>query len=172
MLTISLLRHAKSDWVDPELGDFERPLAPRGIAAAPVIDQFMHDHDVRPELVLCSTAKRAMETLNLLKHTFGNSPEIVFEDKLYMASARTMMEIATNVTKTCKHVMLVAHNPGLHILALALAEMGQSEPYLKLIGKYPTATLTVLDFDCDDWSNIVPGQGKLRHFVTPKSLMK
>jgi len=170
MLTISLLRHAKSDWVDPELGDFERPLAPRGKKAAPVIDSFMDENDIHPDLILCSTAKRAMTTLNLLKKTFGRAPEIVFEDKLYMASARTMLDIATSVTTTCSHVMLIAHNPGLHILALALAEIGQSEPYLKLIDKYPTAALTVLDFDCDDWSKITPGQGRLRYFITPKSL--
>jgi len=53
---------------------------------------------------------------------------------------------------------------------LALAEIGQSEPYLNLIKKYPTATLTVLDFDCADWSETTPGRGQIRHFVTPKSL--
>ena len=170
MLTISLMRHAKSDWVDPELGDFERPLAPRGVKAAPLIDTFMQEHNIHPDLILCSTAKRAMDTLNLLKKTFENSPEVVFEDKLYMASAREMMRLATTVSETCNHVLLIAHNPGLHVLALALAEMGQSESYLKLIRKYPTASLTVLDFDTDSWSKITPGQGRLRHFITPKSL--
>ena len=170
MLTISLLRHAKSDWADPELGDFDRPLAPRGKKAAPLIDAFMHEQGICPDLILCSTAKRAMHTLNLLKHTFANSPEIVFEDQLYMATARKMLEIATLVSPTCSHVMLIGHNPGLQILALALAEMGQSEPYLKLIEKYPTATLTVLEFDCDNWSDLTPGRGHLQHFVTPKSL--
>ena len=170
MLTISLMRHAKSDWVDPELGDFERPLAPRGVKAAPLIDAFMQEHDIHPDLILCSTARRTMDTLNLLKKTFETSPEVVFEDKLYMASAREMLNIATTVSDTCRHVLLIAHNPGLHILALALAEIGQSDPYLQLINKYPTAALTVLDFDVDKWSKITTGQGRLRHFVMPKSL--
>ena len=172
MLTISLLRHAKSDWIAPELSDFERPLAPRGVKAAPIIDQFMHEHHIKPDLILCSTAKRAMETLNLLKHTFVASPEIVFEDKLYMATAREMLDIATSVSQSCNHVMLIAHNPGMHILALALAEMGQSKTHLELMQKYPTAALTVLDFDITDWADLAPGRGVIRHFVTPKSLIK
>ena len=170
MLTISLLRHAKSDWSDPELGDFDRPLAPRGKKAAPLIDTYMHEQDICPDLILCSTAKRAMETLNLLKYIFDTSPAIVFEDKLYMASARQMLNLATSVSERCTHVLLIGHNPGLHILALALTEMGQSKPYLNLVQHYPTASLTVLQFDCTDWSKIAPGRGVLRHFVTPKSL--
>jgi len=170
MLTISLLRHAKSYWSDPELGDFDRPLAPRRIKAAPLIDAYLHECDICPDLILCSTARRATETLNLLKQTFDSKPEIVFEDRLYMAGARQMLDLATSVSEKCTHVLLIGHNPGLHVLALALAEIAQSQPYLNLIKKYPTATLTVLEFDCSDWSQATPGRGQIRHFVTPKSL--
>src|SRR5690349_2787247 len=61
--TVYLLRHAKSSWDDPALADIERPLAPRGRKAAKKIARYLRDRDVRPDLVLCSPAARARETL-------------------------------------------------------------------------------------------------------------
>ena len=63
MLSMLLLRHAKSSWDDPALADFDRPLAPRGEEAALRMGAYMAAHDLLPDLILCSTAQRARQTL-------------------------------------------------------------------------------------------------------------
>ena len=60
---VHLLRHAKSSWDNPTVGDHERPLAPRGVKASARMARWIEENDVQPELVLCSSALRAQETL-------------------------------------------------------------------------------------------------------------
>ena len=84
MKRLWLLRHAKSSWDEPGLADHDRPLAPRGGKAGGRIRAWAADHDVRPDLVLCSTAVRARATLELVVDALG-SPVIEFEDGLYHA---------------------------------------------------------------------------------------
>lgn len=170
MRRISLFRHAKSDWSAPGKSDIERPLNLRGQKAAPLMGAFMKEHGIRPDVILCSTAARTRATLDLVVGNFTPRPEIIYNERLYMADARTMLDQAVNQSDACSHVMIIAHNPGLHVLALALAEMGQDQDYLDIIGKFPTAALAVLDFDCGKWSDVLPGRGRLAHFMTPKTL--
>ena len=66
MKTVLLLRHAKSSWNHPSLGDFDRPLAPRGRKAAPRIARFMRAEGLIPDVVFCSAALRALETWALV----------------------------------------------------------------------------------------------------------
>jgi hypothetical protein len=63
MRRLYLLRHAKSSWEDVGLADHDRPLAPRGRRAAKAIGRHLRDSGIEPELVLCSSARRAQETL-------------------------------------------------------------------------------------------------------------
>jgi phosphohistidine phosphatase len=58
-----LLRHAKSSWDDPTVEDHERRLAPRGSRAAERMARHFSRSAIRPDLVLCSSAARARDTL-------------------------------------------------------------------------------------------------------------
>ena len=62
MLYLTLIRHAKSSWDDPSLDDFERPLNKRGLFTAPLVAQKLKIELPTPDLILCSPAKRAMQT--------------------------------------------------------------------------------------------------------------
>ncbi len=170
MRRISLFRHAKSDWSDLDKSDFDRPLNIRGKKAAPLMGAYMSEQGIAPGVIYCSPAKRARATLDLVADQFTHGPEIIFEDGLYMADARTMLDLVHNLSDSCDHVMIVGHNPGLHVLALALLEMAHNEDYLKIIGKFPTAALAVIEFDCGKWSEILPGRGRLHRFMSPKAL--
>ena len=66
MLTLSLLRHAKSSWNNPSLADRDRPLAIRGVADAPLMGRAMTERGIDPDLVLCSSARRTRDTLALV----------------------------------------------------------------------------------------------------------
>src|SRR5687768_4960118 len=67
MKHLYLLRHAKSSWKQRGLPDHDRPLAGRGRHAATAIADHMRDQGIEPELVLCSTARRARETLERIE---------------------------------------------------------------------------------------------------------
>ena len=93
MLTLTLLRHAKSSWNDQTLDDFARPLSGRGEADAPRIGAYMRKHAIAPDLVLCSTARRTRGTLDLVLGDLGASPQVLTEDDLYLASAARLLAL-------------------------------------------------------------------------------
>ncbi len=171
MLTLTLLRHAKSAWDDPTLGDHERPLAPRGEKAAPMIGRQL-TRVAAPDLVLCSTAMRTRQTLALVLLEMTAKPaQILYEDGLYLATPSQLRARLADVAATARHVMIVGHNPGLHALALELTGGGPKRAVVQLAKKFPTAALAVIEFpEAAAWSDVQPATGTLRSFVTPRDL--
>lgn len=170
MLRLLLLRHAKSSWDHPGLDDFSRPLAPRGIKAAPRMGAFIAANFEAPNLVLCSAAVRTRATLDLVLPHLVPAPDLVFEDELYLASASELLMRLRRVPRRWPSVLMVGHNPGFHEFAQALS--GAAADRAQLVAKFPTAGLAVLTFDGDAWSKIGPGKGTLTRFVTPAMLLK
>ncbi len=171
MVTLSLFRHAKSSWAGTDLRDFERPLAPRGKDAAPKMGAFMNAQKLVPDLVLCSPAARAMETLEYALPELGETPEIRYEEGLYHAGPRQMLQFLNDVDVGIGHVMLIGHNPGMHGLALGLAGLGEADELDALRQKFPTAGLAIIDFD-ESWPQVAPGLGTLRLFMVPRRLLE
>ncbi len=170
MLTLSLLRHAKSSWTNPTLPDRERPLAKRGQADAPIMGKAMAEHGIDPELVLCSSARRTRDTLALVLPELKVEPKIIYEDALYHATPATMLEIVRAIKPGPSQVMLVGHNPEIHALALDLIGSGPKHFRERLREKYPTAGLAVINFASGQWSNIAVNSGTLTLFLTPREL--
>ena len=167
MVTLSLFRHAKSAWDNPGLSDFDRPLAPRGERDAPRMGAFMEREGLVPELVLCSTARRARQTLELAQAEWKSPPEIRFEDGLYGAGPGEMMPFLQALPASCGQAMLIGHNPGMHALAVSLSGDGDAMDALEI--KYPTAALAVIEFE-GGWGGVAPGAGILWRFVVPGEL--
>ena len=171
MLTLSLLRHAKSSWDDPSIQDFERPLAPRGEAAAPRMGAYMAEHQLAPELILCSPAARARQTLDLILPHLTGGPVVEYEEPLYLAApSRLLARIRKIESKAHQHVMIIGHDPGMHGLAVELAGSGGREDLDALASKFPTAGLAVISFKARRWAQVKPGSGHLEHFMTPRRL--
>jgi phosphohistidine phosphatase len=162
-----LLRHAKSDWGDPSLADHERPLAPRGRKAAARMARHLRDEGIRPELVLCSTARRVKETLEAMEAALEDAPTLA-ESGLYGATAETLLARLRQVPDDVGSVMLVGHNPGLQDLATLLA--GGGRELQRLREKYPTCALATLDVGEGSWSLLQPGEAELVALVTPSDL--
>lgn len=179
MLTLSLFRHAKSSWTNAGQKDADRPLSARGIAAAPVMGDYLAKQQLVPDLVLSSSSVRTRETCALAFAALAPLPQVIFEDTFYLASPRTLLNRIRRVDASVRHLMIVGHNPGLQVLALDLTGAGQtsgpssgaSKPLAELAAKLPTAGLVVLEFDGDDWAAIAPGTARLARFVTPRMLM-
>jgi len=168
-----LLRHAKSDW-SGKADDHARPLSARGKRTAPRMGAWMHAKGYDPELVLCSTAERAKETLELVLPALTGQPQIRYHRSLYLAEWPELLAEIRAVSSQASPLMVVGHNPGLEQLAIALALQAQSAAersrLQKLAQKFPTAALAVLDFEIADWSGLKPGLGRLIDFVRPKDI--
>ncbi len=176
MLTLTLLRHAKSSWDAPELDDYDRPLAKRGKKAAPEIGAALAAMGLRPDVILCSSAVRARATLDLVLPKLGAPvPRVIYDDGIYLAPPETLLSrllrLAPDETgKVPRHVMLVGHNPGLEELAVLLIGSGALDDTARLTEKFPTAGVAVIGFNAQSWAEIAPGAGRLEHFLTPKQL--
>ena len=171
MLTLYLLRHAKSSWDHPSLADFDRPLAARGREAAPRMGRLMRDEGHTPEIVLCSPALRARQTKDLVLDVLDYDPEVRLIDGLYnFGDGSGLLHIIQQVGNECSSLMLIGHNPSMENLALKLAGSGKSAHLKDMARKYPTAALAVIEFEADDWGDVKAGKGKLVSFTRPKAL--
>ncbi|WP_425837079.1 SixA phosphatase family protein [Microbacterium sp. PA5] len=139
MITLALVRHAKSDWGDPGLDDHDRPLNDRGRRDAPVLAARLAQTGFRPEALLTSTALRARTTAGFFAEALGVPAQE--RPELYGAPARTLLSAAA--TSGARQVMVVAHDPGMSVLADALSNGD--------IGAMPTCAVAVFTWDTDDW---------------------
>ena len=167
MKRLFLLRHAKSAWDDPTLRDRDRPLAPRGRKAAKRVARWAKKHRVRPQLVVCSDAVRAQQTLQRMLPSLGQ-PAVWFEGTLYAAAADTLLDRVRALPDEVDEAMLVGHNPGLMELLLVLAAPGPLRE--RAYGNVPTGALAELEAEVDRWADVSPGEARLTEFVLPREL--
>jgi phosphohistidine phosphatase len=168
MKRLYLLRHAKSSWKDTSLPDHDRPLTGRGRRAAKAIARHMRDNGIEPELVLCSTAQRARETLDRIEPALGTG-EVQLEPDLYAASAPALLERLRSVPDSVESVMVIGHNPGLQELGLELARTGPAAS--DLAAKYPTAALATLALAASNWRELDRDTAELVELVRPRDLV-
>jgi phosphohistidine phosphatase len=162
-----LLRHAKSSWDDPSLADHDRPLAPRGRRAAKRMAGHLRDAGIAPDLVLCSPARRARDTLKRISSALPKATEVQIEDGLYGAGHEELLDRLRKLPDDVSSVMLVGHNPGLEDLAMALVAPGSHD---RLQEKFPTGALATLSIPGESWMALEEGGAELVDFVIPKAL--
>ena len=173
MKTLYLLRHGKSAWNDETLSDHDRPLAPRGAKSATLIGRQLRLDGFRADCILCSTARRAVDTLEIVTAQLdGHALEMpVHQERgLYLTGEKALLDRLRLLPDKVRSAMLVAHNPDLHHLAQDLAGFGSDEDLRNLAAKFPTAALAVLEFPVTRWSDIEPRAGTLTRFLIPKKL--
>ncbi len=175
MRRLLLLRHAKSSWDQENLDDASRPLAPRGRKAAPLIGRHISGRGLIPDLVLCSTAERARQTLELVgaewdRTAGGFETSVEMRASLYLATPGEMLATLRRLGDDIASVMIIGHNPGMATLTRRLAATGDPRGMKTLAAKFPTAALAVLELAIGGWQEITPGCGHLQSFVRPKDL--
>jgi phosphohistidine phosphatase len=171
MKRLVLLRHAKSSQGSARQDDHERAIHPRGERAAAAVGVFLAQEGVRPELVLCSSARRTLETWRRVGRELGGDPELSIERELYLAPAPALLERLRRVDDAVSCVLVVGHNPGTEDLARALAGRGDAQALAQLREKFPTAAVADLRIRSHRWSDLAPGVAELRSFATPKELV-
>lgn len=170
MITLGILRHAKSSWGDAAARDFDRPLNDRGCVAADRMGRELSQRGIRFDHVLASPARRVRETLERFADGYGALPPLSFDDGLYAASSGQLLAAIRALPRDVRAPLIVGHNPGLHALVMALA--GDEEPELRarIALKYPTAAFAAIDFPVERWSEVAAGTGRLRELILPREL--
>jgi phosphohistidine phosphatase len=161
MKTLLLLRHAKSDWQDANLRDFDRPLAQRGRRDAPKMGRALNEKFIQPDLILCSPAVRATQTMEQFKEAAALDLPISFEQNIYEATVGELMKIVRRLPEDKNSVLMIGHNPGFEALLRRLT--GVSE-------HMATAALACIELPVESWADVEDGQGKLAWFMTPKTI--
>lgn len=170
MKTLTLLRHAKSGWDDPVSRDFDRPLNAKGKRAAQTIGRHMRDLDLAFDHVVASPAIRVGETLDAIEAGYGRKLGPVWERRIYLASAATLLDVVHELPDTAGRVLMVGHNPGLEDLVLMLVPEGVGDLRMLVEQKYPTATLAEMTLDAGRWNAVAAGGASLTRYVRPRDL--
>jgi phosphohistidine phosphatase len=163
------MRHAKSSWDDPSLGDFDRPLSPRGQKDAPRMGAELLRRGWLPETTLVSPAARTRETWQLVSANWPPT-QSAFPESLYAAASAAILAEIRGIPKIIGTLLVIGHNPGLEELARQLAGTGSDAKSLRLLGeKFPTAAIARFAFE-GRWDELQPGTTHLTDFLRPKDL--
>lgn len=173
MKTVYILRHAKSDQSDGSISDHDRPLNARGREAAPRMGAYLKAKGYKPDLVLCSTARRTVETCDLVRPSFGDIT-VAFEAGLYLAESQAIFERLRRLDDNLSSVMVIGHNPGLEELAddLSASPKTPDEERLhrRMREKFATATLAAIALPAKRWRDLKAGSGTLTDLMRPRDL--
>jgi phosphohistidine phosphatase len=170
MRRLMLFRHAKSELARSGEADLDRALAARGREVTPLMGAYIAQHAPAPDHVLVSTARRTRETWDLLAGAFDKSPPATFDKRIYEAPAKVLLAVLRDTPAETHTLLVVGHNPGMQELASLLMASGDITARQKLLEKFPTAALALLDLPIDRWDEIAPHTGRLDRFVTPRAL--
>ncbi|WP_414900567.1 SixA phosphatase family protein [Sphingomonas flavalba] len=171
MKTLTLLRHAKSQWDDTVPRDFDRPLNAKGARAARTVGRHMREAGMAFDRVIASPAVRVVQTLDGVWDGLGRPMTPVWDKRIYLASAATLCDLVRETADDVGSLLLAGHNPGLEDLVLLLVP-DRPEDRLRddVEEKFPTASLAELQFAVDRWADIDAGGGVLARFVRPRDL--
>jgi phosphohistidine phosphatase len=159
MKKLYIIRHAKSDWDDTSLDDYDRPLNKRGEKNAPFMGKILFNKKVNPDLIISSPALRAITTAQLIAKEVNYSKAITPNQYIYEAYVTALQEIVTYINDAYDTVFLIGHNPGVSALAYMLCGLKES---------LPTCAVVEIQFDCNSWMDANKENSKLISFDYPK----
>lgn len=162
MKTLLLMRHAKSSWKDEQLPDHERPLTKRGKRNAPRMGRLLREAEQVPDLILASSAKRAVDTAESVADQCRYKGEIKVCDELYAAPLEAVVQVVQSLDSPYERVLVVGHNPGLEELLEKLTGKAES---------LPTAAVAQVALPVQAWQELtLDTGGQLVSLWRPKDL--
>lgn len=171
MKQLLILRHAKASPAAPGLADIDRPLAKRGLEAAPLMGREMRRRGWLPERVLCSAAQRARATWEGAAAMLEAAPEAALLRSLYMAPPSRLLQEVRGTPADVDRLLLIGHNPGLQRFAERLAGPGSDRKALaRLREKLPTAGLACFEAEVDTWRDLRQSGARLVAFLRPNDV--
>lgn len=175
MKTLGIFRHAKSDWNDARLRDFDRPLNQRGRVGAGMMGkhilEYGRENSVGWKRIVASPAVRVTQTIELAGEAAGETPPITWDRRIYLANSATLVEVLRDQEDDPRSILLVGHNPGLEDLIFDLVPDDGTNPLRDVVeDKFPTAAYAVIQLDIESWTDLAEGCGRLVHLIRPRDL--
>jgi phosphohistidine phosphatase len=165
--SLLLVRHAKSAWDDASLADHDRPLAPRGRRALPQLHDHLMYAQHRPELVMCSSACRTMETLDGIRAAIPQQARVELDTEFYVADADALSARIREVDNSIACTMVIGHNPTIQDVALRLTGSGDPDLRAQIALKVPTGAVVTLSFD-GAWADLSAESARIDDFFVPR----
>jgi len=161
MRLLTLVRHAKSSWDDPQLSDFDRPLNRRGQKDLPLMAERLYKFGVSPDLILSSSALRAITTAEQIAQALDYPQKKIIEiPELYHARVETLINLLQGQSDHYRHLMVVGHNPTLELAGSYLSD--------ERIAKFPTSGVLHLALSITSWEELAESCGTLELLDYPK----
>jgi phosphohistidine phosphatase len=161
MKILYLIRHAKSDWDKQGIGDSERPLNNRGKQDSPLMAKIIKQKNIFPDLIISSTAVRAMETATIFAGILNYpADKIETNEMVYEAGIKELMEVVRSIDDSKSEVMLFGHNPGISTFGNILGS--------EHISDMPTCSIVGLKLNIESWKETERYCGKTFLFEYPK----
>lgn len=162
MKTLLILRHAKSAWGNSQLSDHDRPLNGRGQYDAPRMGAWLKQKNMVPELIISSTAERALTTAELVAQACEFEGELRPTRDFYLAGPPDYIKTLNELPDSYERVMIVGHNPGMEELVALLTDKDRP---------MTTANVAVVELPIASWRELtIFSDGRLKHDWRPKDL--
>lgn len=166
--TLVLVRHAKAAWPDDDTSDHDRPLTGRGRRNAGQIGRWLHDNSIVPDYAVVSSASRTRETYDVLVDELAKEPELHVTDDAYAAGAGDLLDLVRAVPAGTQTALLVAHNPGIGMLASLLDDESTNVPERQQMRiSYRTSACALFEVDLP-WAQLDPGTARLIAYTVPR----
>jgi len=160
MKTLTLIRHAKSDWGHEGLMDIDRPLNQRGYEDAYAMCRWYIQNCKAPQLLVTSPATRNLSTAFIFARGLGLPMQhISINPAIYECSNKLLLQIITELDNAHDDILLFAHNPSITNVCNELTD----DLFFENI---PTCGLVRIAFDTADWKTVSQIRGKtvVHHF--------
>ncbi|MFT7878766.1 MAG: histidine phosphatase family protein [Sulfurimonas sp.] len=160
MKTLYLIRHAKSDWSDLSKSDFKRGLNKRGKRDITRMGNALEEREVKPDLIISSSAKRAKKTAKGLAQKLGYKDKLLLLDELYLCEPQQWLETIQSIPEKYQSVFIVGHNPEITDVTNMLID--------DYIDNVPTLGIVGFDVSVKKWKKFERENAKLKFFIYPK----
>ncbi|MDR0801317.1 histidine phosphatase family protein [Fluviicola sp.] len=150
MLTLNLIRHAKTNQVSPSGNDFDRTLLDKGVSQANILGNYLRTHHIFPGKIICSSATRTQQTCSIICQHLVEQCSYTFSKKLYLSSHKQILEVIESHGKGEATVTIIGHNEGISELASYL-----SGEFIHL----RTSEMISLTFPFESWDHLIRGTG-------------
>ncbi len=163
MKTLYLIRHAKSDWSNPGLKDFDRPINSRGERVAPKMGRELFAKGVQPDYICCSPSKRTRQTVAYICEGIRfNEEDVDYKEEVYEASTGAMLRVINAISDEHNSAMIVGHNPSTSYIAEYLTD--------EILNNIPTCGVLKINFEIESWKHVSKSTGILEWYIYPKDL--
>ncbi|MCK5535754.1 MAG: histidine phosphatase family protein [Bacteroidales bacterium] len=165
MKEIIIMRHAKSDWSEAGLDDYDRPLNERGKQAAPLIAKEFVKREIVPDKIYSSSAKRAKETAKLVSKELNiGLKEITYDMRFYHGLKNDYIQFIQHLPQDVNRAIIIGHNPHVESVTYILAK--NKEKFRNMT----TAAAAYIKFEVENWADIMPESGLIHYVLKPKEL--